>query len=85
MIRAVVQDGLIHPLGRLPIDWAEGRMVLVQDAESPTSDDLDTWYQELQRLGPAQYDPGERDEIQAILATADAQAKELFRRERESS
>jgi hypothetical protein len=84
MIRAVVQDGLIHPLDPLPVDWAEGRMVLVQDAESPTSDDLDTWYQELQRLGPAQYDPGERDEIQAIWAAADAQAKALVRREMES-
>ena len=84
MIRAVVQDGLIHPLDPLPVDWAEGRMVIVEDAESTTSDDLDTWYQELQRLGPAQYDPGERDEIRAILAAADSQAKELVRREMES-
>jgi hypothetical protein len=53
----------------------------VEDAESALSDDLDAWYQELKQLGPAQYDPGEREQVRAILAEADAQAKELVRRE----
>jgi hypothetical protein len=84
MIRGVVQDGLIRPLDPLPPDWAEGCMVIVEEAEPSTSDDLEEWYQELQRLGPAQYDPGERDQIRAIWAEADAQAKEFVRREMES-
>jgi hypothetical protein len=84
MIRAVVQDGLIRPLEPLPLDWAEGRIVFVEDAGSGISDDLDEWYRELNRLGPAQYDPGEREQIRAVLAEADAQAKELVRREMES-
>jgi hypothetical protein len=84
MIRGVVEDGLIRPLDPLPPDWTEGRMVVVEEAEASASDDLDEWYQELQRLGPAQYDPGERDQIRAIWAEADAQAKEFVRREMES-
>jgi hypothetical protein len=84
MIRAVVQNGLIHPLDPLPIEWAEGRMVVVEDAESGISDDLDDWYRELTQLGPAQYEPGEREQIRALLAEADAQAKELVRREMEA-
>jgi len=84
MIRAVVQNGLIRPLDPMPVDWIEGRVVLVEDAESDPTDDLATWYEELQLLGPAQYDPGEREQIRATLAEADAQAKELVRREMES-
>jgi hypothetical protein len=84
MIRAVVQNGLIRPLDPMPVEWIEGRVVLVEDAESDTTDDLATWYEELQLLGPAQYDPGEREQIRATLAEADAQAKELVRREMES-
>ncbi len=84
MIRAVVQNGLICPLDPLPIEWAEGRMVVVEDAEPGVSDDLDEWYRELNRLGPARYEPGEREQIRALLAEADAQAKERVRREMEA-
>jgi len=76
----MVQNGLIRPLDPLPLDWVEGRLVVVEDAESAVSDDLDVWYQELKRLGPAQYDPGEREQVRATLADADARAKELVRR-----
>ena len=85
MIRAVVQNGLIRPLDPLPPDWVEGRMVVVEDAESASPDDLDEWYQELKRLGAAQYDPGERDQIRAILAEGDARAREFVARRTEFS
>jgi hypothetical protein len=84
MIRAIVQEGVIRPLDPLPLDWAEGRMVIVEDAETAIAEDLEAWYEELSRLGPAQYDPGEREQIRAILAEADAHAKELVRRDMES-
>jgi hypothetical protein len=84
MIRAVVQNGLLRPLDPLPVGWAEGRIVVVEDAEPGLSDDLDDWYRELVRLGSAQYEPGEREQIRTLLAEADAQAKELVRREMES-
>jgi hypothetical protein len=84
MIRAVIHEGLIRPLDPLPVDWTEGRMVIVDDAECAPADDLDKWYEELRLLGSAQYDPGEREVIRTILAGADAQAKEHVRREMES-
>ncbi len=84
MIRAIVQNGLIRPLDPLPVEWAEGRMVVIEDSDSGISDDLDEWYRELNRLGPAQYEPGEREQIRALLAEADVRAKELVRREMEA-
>jgi hypothetical protein len=83
MIRAVVQNGLIFPLEPLPVDWIEGRIVVVENPESGAADDLDEWYRELERLGPAQYEPGEREQVRILMAEADAHAKELVRREME--
>ncbi len=58
MIRAIIQNGQIQPLDPLPEDWTEGRHVIVEDADSTPSDDLEEWYRELRELGPAQYEPG---------------------------
>ena len=57
------------------------REVIVEEAEPATTDDLDVWYRELQLLGPAQYEPGEREQVEAVLNDADEQAKSLVRRE----
>jgi hypothetical protein len=85
MIRAVVQNGLIRPLDRLPAAWVEGHPVIVEDTDAASDEDLDAWYLELQALGPAVYDPGERERVQTILIEADEQAKALVRREMGSS
>jgi len=81
MIRAVVQNGLIHPLDPLPDAWFEGHEVIVEDAGSSSIEDLDEWYRELQRLGPAHYEAGEWERVQTILNEADDQAKAVVRRE----
>ena len=81
MIRAVVQNGLIRLLEPLPPEWKEGRHVIVEDAEFTTVEELEAWYRELQRLGPAEYEPGELQQVQAVLKEADEQAKALVRRE----
>src|SRR5262245_42739872 len=81
MTRTVVQNGLIHPLEPLPAEWNEGRHVVVEDADFSSVEELEGWYRELQRLGPAQYEPGEWQQVQAILNEADQQAKALVRRE----
>ena len=81
MIRAIIQNGQIHPLDPLPAEWTEGRQVIVEDAESASSDDLDEWYRELQGLGPAQYEPGEWEQVQETLAEADEMAKAMSRRQ----
>ncbi len=81
MIRAVVQKGVIRPLEPLPASWSEGHEVLVGDADTGGMDDLDAWYHELQALGPAVYEPGERERVREILKEADDQAKAQMRRE----
>jgi hypothetical protein len=54
--------------------------VLVEDAGSGSVADLDEWYRELQALGAAVYEPGEREHVRQILREADDQAKALVRR-----
>lgn len=81
MIRAIVENGVIRPIDPLPADWSEGQLVRVEEAEPENGPALDAWFQELQRLGPARYEPGEAEQVQAILAEADTQAKATVRRE----
>jgi hypothetical protein len=80
-IRAIIENGQILPLDPLPTEWTEGRQVIVEDAESAPSDDLEEWYRELQELGPAQFEPGEWERVQATLAEADEMAKAMVRRQ----
>ena len=65
MIRAIIKNGAIQPLDPLPADWRDGREVIVEEAEPVSTDDLEEWYRELQLFGPAQYEPGEREQVQA--------------------
>lgn len=81
MIRAIVQNGLIRPLDPIPPDWVEGHEVVVDVSDLASTLDVDAWYAELQKLGPAMYEPGEREQVQAILREADETAKDLVRSE----
>jgi hypothetical protein len=81
MIRAIIENGQIRPLDPLPAEWNDGREVIVEDAESTTAEELEAWYRELKRMGPAEYEPGEWQHMQEVLNEADQQAKALVRRE----
>jgi hypothetical protein len=81
MIRGIIQRGLIRPLDPIPADWVEGHHVIVEEADSELEEDLADWYRELQKLGPARYESGEWEQVQATLIEADEQAKALVRRE----
>ena len=81
MIRAITQNGQLHPLDPLPAGRTEGRQVIVEDPETTSHDHLEAWYRELQELGPAQYDPGEWERVQATLTEADELAKVMVRRQ----
>jgi hypothetical protein len=81
MIRAVVQNGVIRPLDPIPSNWVEGHEVIVEDANSVPAEDLDAWYSELQKLGPAQYSPGEWRRVQSVMIEADELAKAEVRRQ----
>jgi hypothetical protein len=74
MIRAVLQNGVIWPIDPIAPGWVEGQQVVVEDAGSASIDDLEGWYRELNQLGPALYEPGEWEEVQALMAQADEQA-----------
>ncbi len=81
MIRAIIQNGEIRPIEPLPADWRDGREVIVEEADCILTDELDEWYRELQLLGPAQYEPGEWEQVQMLLSEADERAKALVRLE----
>ena len=85
MIRAVVKNGVIQPLEPLPPDWEDGHEVVVDDHAEQTSngamDMLDNWAEEMKELTAELNDPQEWQEIEATLAEADRQNKELVRRE----
>jgi hypothetical protein len=84
MIRGIVENGIIQPLEPLPLEWHNGREVVVADlADQPGngSEDFDTWAQDMNRLTVELNDPREWEQIDAVLAEADRQNKALVRRE----
>lgn len=84
MIRAVYSHGSIVPIDQLPADWEEGQTLRIEpetDWENPSHEDLQKWFDELQAMGVTEYEPGEKELMQAAMAEADRQAKEFVRRE----
>lgn len=83
MIHGVIQDGTILPLDPIPPEWGDGRQVVIEAAGEDSLDErakIEKWYADLEALGPAQYEPGEREVIDKIMADADREAKEYVRR-----
>ena len=84
MIRALVENGIIQPLEPLPIEWQNGRKVVVADLadkEENGADDFEEWVEDMNRLSAELNDPKEWEEIDATLAEADRQNKDLLRRQ----
>jgi hypothetical protein len=84
MIRAMVKDGIIQPLEPLPPEWQNGHEVAVGDVaeqQGNGADDFDRWAEEMNRLTAQLNDPMEWEQIEAVLAEADRQNKNLVRRE----
>ncbi len=81
MPKAVLKDGVIHPLEPLPAEWAEGRELRADAAVTDDDNqDLDDWYRELQAL-IAQNDPKDFAQVEQAIRTADEQAKALVRKQ----
>lgn len=82
MLRAVLKNGLIHPLDPLPPEWTDGRELQVNDAqeqnESPEA--IDRWFRRLQALEPPLDDPKEIEKMQVFLAEIRRQDREIGRR-----
>lgn len=82
MIRAVVRDGMIQPLGPLPTTWGDGQEL--QDTEGEPSDDpevINRWARELSAISDRSYDPSDWSRLEATLAEEDRLAKDRMRRE----
>ena len=62
----------------LSADWTDGHEVVIHE---PSPSRLELWFRELQRLGPAQYEPGEKEQMERIMKEADEEAKDWVRRE----
>lgn len=84
MIRAVFSHGSIVPIDELPADWEKEKSLLIEpdpDGDNPLPEELQKWFDDLQALGTAEYEPGEIEQMEALMAEADRQAKEFVRRE----
>lgn len=83
MINGVVQDGAIVPLDPIPEDWVDGLRVLIEAATDVDADEqaeIERWFADLSALGPARYEPGEREAIERLMEDADREAKESMGR-----
>jgi hypothetical protein len=83
MIHGIVQAGTILPLEPIPPDWDDGQRVVIELTADVSGDErarIEQWYADLEALGPAQYEPGEREAIEKFMADADREAKEFMRR-----
>jgi len=80
MIRAILKEGVLHPLDPLPAEWTDGREFWVEEACEESPEELDKWSQELKALA-AEIDPEDIARLEAALAEADKQAKEMVRRQ----
>jgi hypothetical protein len=86
MIRAIVRNGVIHPIDPLPAEWCDGKEVMVQETEADPvagAEETDNWYQEMQTLTADLNDPHEWEQIETTLAEADQHAKAVVRRQME--
>jgi hypothetical protein len=82
MIRAVVRNGTIQPLDPLPSSWEEGQEVQITELD-PIDDPeaIERWCRELESIGNQPDDPADWERMEAVLAEADREAKDLMRKE----
>ena len=81
MPKAILRNGVIHPLEPLPSEWADGRELNVESAtEADEEQDFDSWFNELQTL-VAQNDVTDLARVEKAIKEADEQAKTLVRKE----
>ena len=84
MVRAVLRDGLFHPLDPIPADWVSGQQLRVEEIEAEPaipSGDLDQWLRDLEEATSQLDNAQEWAMIEQSLAGADRQAKDYVRRE----
>lgn len=82
MIRAIVRDGVIHPLDPLPADWDEGRELLVDSApRADSEEEIRQWLDDMDALTSQLDDPDEWRRFDEAIAEAREVDKAHMRRE----
>ena len=89
MPRAVLKNGLIHPLEPLPTEWADGKELCVEEpkelcVEEPkeaeeSREEIDTWFEQLEAMC-SQSNSEDDARLQAAIDQARQEAKEWMRR-----
>ncbi len=81
MVKAILEHGSIRPLSPLPGGWSDGQELVITEAPPrDESRDLEKWSQEIDEMAAA-VPPEDFDLVDATLAEADREAKELVRRQ----
>ena len=80
MVRAILEDGVIRPLDRLPRHWADGQELVIDEAAVPSSQELEVWSREVDALA-AEVPSEDFERLDAALADADREAKAHVRRQ----
>ena len=80
MPRAILKDGLIHPLEPLPPEWQDGKELLVEliEVEDDSPEAIEQWARELDALC-ADVDPDDWAKMQAAIDEHRREAKEWMR------
>jgi hypothetical protein len=78
MPRAVLKQGVIHPIEPLPPDWPEGAEVVVERLRSTGNgrQSTDQWMDEVESLA-ALIPPGEDEKLEEAIKQIRRQAKDL--------
>ena len=84
MVRAVLEDGVIRPLGPLPAEWREGQSLLIEAEAEESPEDVAAWTREIEEA--AQRIP-EEDHVRFLEALEEQRrlSKEYVRRQMELS
>lgn len=71
VIRAIYQNGSLHPLDPLPISLAEGQQIEISfydDQASTTPEAVEAWYADIRRMGQPGCDDGGWKQFDAAIA-----------------
>ncbi len=81
MVKAILEHGSIRPLSPLPGGWSDGQELVITEAPPrDESRDLEKWSQEIDEMAAA-VPPEDFDLVDATLAEADREAKDIVRRQ----
>jgi len=85
MVRAILKNGVIQPLGPLPDDWAEGQTLRVESEASPADNAaMEAWDREVESAS-ARVSLEDHQAVQRAIEEHRREQKALMRRRMEQS